>query len=84
MALVCRVYESGEFLELNAVTKLLFDKSFDLLLTHCIIFPDLQLHGDDVYYTLEDESRDGNQNRETSVPSNSIQSKVWLSGLVCL
>lgn len=36
----------------------------------------LQLHGDDVYYTLEDESRDGTQNQETSVPSNSVQSKT--------
>jgi hypothetical protein len=37
---------------------------------------DLRLHGDDVYFTLENTAQDGAQQREGGVSSNPASSKV--------
>ncbi len=41
-----------------------------------IVFADLQLHGDDVYFTLENSAQDVVQPREGGVSSNTASSKV--------
>lgn len=41
-----------------------------------LCFADLQLHGDDVYFTLENSSKDGVQQREGHVSSNKASGKV--------
>lgn len=40
------------------------------------IDPDLELHGDDVYYTLEDGTQDGDQRQPGFAASNTSSSKV--------
>lgn len=41
-----------------------------------LLVADLRLHGDDVYFTLENSAQDGVQQREGGVSSNTASSKV--------
>lgn len=57
---------------------------FSFSLVNRCNFSDLQLHGDDVYFTFEDSTQDETQQRDGILPAKAAQSKVWVSNFIAV